>query len=189
MDPRSAKSHLRLSIAERMKRERPQDRTAESRTLCKEAVKLLPSAASDICAFSPLPDEADVTPLLAAILERGHRLFLPLFDGKKMAFHRVETLDGLAKGPLGILEPSADADELEPAALSLAFIPGRGFTRDGARIGRGNGGYDIWMKAVRAVNPAARMIGVALESQLTNDVPWEAHDEKVDAVVTARGVM
>jgi len=55
------------------------------------------------------------------------------------------------------------------------------------RLGRGNGGYDHWIEKQRDVNPDTRMIGVAFECQIVNEVPIDAHDEKMDEVITDRG--
>lgn len=189
MDPKTTKAHLRASIKERMARMRPHDLVAESRTLCKEAAALLPKQSSAIAAYVPLPDEADIRGLLETILARGHQLFLPAFDGKKLAFRRVDDLSTLVRGPLRTMDAPEEGDELEPASLALAFIPGRAFTAGGHRLGRGNGGYDKWIAGQRAANPATRFLGVALECQLVNELPMEPHDAKVDAIVTARGII
>lgn len=188
-DPRSAKAHLRASIKERMARLRPGDLAAESRTLCKEAAALLPDEPSVICAYVPLTDEADVRDLLAAALARGHRLFLPAFDGRKLVFRRVTDLASVRKGALGTGEPPEDGEDLDPGELAMAFIPGRAFDRNGGRLGRGNGGYDAWIRGHRASCPDTRMIGVALECQLVQEVPMETIDERMDALITARGLL
>jgi 5-formyltetrahydrofolate cyclo-ligase len=57
------------------------------------------------------------------------------------------------------------------------------------RLGRGNGGYDRWISAVRPINPSIQYIGVCFECQVVGDIAYEAHDEKVHRVVTSRGAL
>ncbi len=181
------KRHLRDSIAERLKKMPKRDRAAESRTLCREIAKLIPKDAAHIAVYVPLPSEADITPLLTELFAQKKRVYLPCFEKKKLVFREATSLEELSKGELNILEPPKDADELEPQDLAIALIPARAYSRSGARLGRGNGGYDIWIREQRAANPKTQFWGVALECQMVNEIPMEAHDETVDAVITARG--
>lgn len=189
MHVRDEKEHLRQAIRERIARIPEHLRHAEGRSLCRQLVRLLPAEPSGIAAFFPVKDEPDLRPLLTEILARGHRLYLPRFEDKMMVFRRIGDIMELSKGTFGIPEPPHDAELLDPADLALAFVPGRAFTKTGLRLGRGNGGFDIWIRKQRARNPATLYLGVALDCQIVNDLPFEAHDEKLDGVVTARGAL
>ncbi|MFA7682254.1 MAG: 5-formyltetrahydrofolate cyclo-ligase, partial [Candidatus Peribacteraceae bacterium] len=70
-----------------------------------------------------------------------------------------------------------------------ALIPGRAFDRDGNRLGRGNGSYDHWIREQRTANPQTKIWGIAFECQIVPIVPTEEHDERVDALITARGLI
>ncbi|MBI5155859.1 5-formyltetrahydrofolate cyclo-ligase [Candidatus Peregrinibacteria bacterium] len=181
------KKHLRDSIAERLKKMSKRDRDAESRTLCREIAKLIPHDAHVIAAYVPLPSEADITPLLTELLAQKKRVFLPCFENKKLIFREAQSLEELSKGELNIMEPPKDTAELEPANLDLALIPARAYSQKGERLGRGNGGYDIWIREQRSTNPKTQFWGIALECQILNEIPMEPHDETVDMVITARG--
>jgi 5-formyltetrahydrofolate cyclo-ligase len=181
------KKHLRDSITERLQRMTKRDRDAESRTLCREIAKLLPKDTRTIAAYVPLTSEADITPLLHECFAKKMRVYLPCFENRKLVFREATSLDALSKGALNILEPPKDAADLEPADLALALVPARAYSRSGERLGRGNGGYDIWIREQRAANPKTQFWGVAFECQIINEIPMEAHDETVDAVITARG--
>ncbi len=157
--------------------------------LGREILKLLPANPSTIVAYFPLKDEANLQPLLEELLARGWTLFLPRFERGTMVFRQAKTLADLTPGEFKIPEPPIDAPMLEPSALAYALIPARAYTLKGLRLGRGNGGYDIWIRKQRAANPHTKIWGVCLECQLVNDIPMEAHDERVDAVLTARGLM
>ncbi len=86
-----------------------------------------------------------------------------------------------------ILEPRDDAP-LSEETIDIAIIPGRAFTAKGERMGRGNGGYDIWISAQKKRSPSTLYIGVCFDCQIVQELPMETHDEIVDVVVTARGI-
>lgn len=189
MHIRDQKSHLRQAIRERLAKLPEKERLAEGRTLCRELLNILPKEPFTLCAYFPLKDEADMRPLLLALLQRGCALYLPRFEGKTFVFRKAENLQELPKGILNIPEPAEDAPLLDPLSLAYALIPARAYTPSGERLGRGNGGYDHWIRAQRAAHPKTVFIGVALECQIVREMPTEEHDERVDMVVTARGRM
>mgnify|MGYP002780717751 CR=1 FL=1 len=83
----------------------------------------------------------------------------------------------LEPGPLGLLQPSADAAEILP---DVVFVPLLGFTAEGGRLGQGGGHYDRWL----AAHPGTQAIGLAWDCQLLGSLPLEAHDRPLSAVVT-----
>jgi 5-formyltetrahydrofolate cyclo-ligase len=64
--------------------------------------------------------------------------------------------------------------------IACFVIPGVGFSRDGLRLGRGGGYYDVTLKQV----PGAARLGVGFDLQLVEALPREPHDVPLDAVVT-----
>lgn len=165
------------------------DRQAESRSLCRRVLENLPADTKTVAAYYPMRTEADITPLLEEFLKRGMSVYLPRAEGKAFTYRKMESLAALRPGVLRIPEPDADAPVLDNASLDLALIPGAAFDRDCNRLGRGNGGYDIWLETLRARNPHAQVWGIALDHQLVNEVPVQPHDRPVDAVVTPRGMI
>jgi len=189
MDLRSEKETLRASIKERLKRMSPADRERESRSLCKRVMQELPPEPGVLCVFYPMGSEADIRELFPVLLERGWKLFFPRFEGAGFAFRRAPSVASLVPGRYGLMEPMQDEEKLGIADVTVALLPGMGFAPDGSRIGRGNGGYDRWLKDLRARNPGAMVWGIALDCQMVTQIPTEAHDERVDLVITPRGVI
>ncbi len=187
MDVKKAKADLRDAITDRLRRMKPNEHAAESRSLCRRILGALPPAPVTICAFSSLNDEPDIFPLLTELLKRGDHVFLPAHEGNKLAFRQITDMKELTPGKFGILEPSLEGSK--PENIDIALIPGRAYDRQGNRLGRGNGGYDIWLRYARKEHPGMQAWGVILECQLVHDIPMEPHDERVDTVVTARGLM
>ncbi len=180
------KQALRESIKQRMSRISQKDRDAEERSLLKRIHVFLGDTPKTIAAFIPLTDEVDIRPLLTELLAKKWTLFLPRFEGGKLAFRQAETLTGLMPGQFGIPEPSLSSALLNPEQLDVVLVPGRAFTKDGKRLGRGNGGYDVWIRTQRAAHPQTKFVGIGLECQVIEHIPVEPHDEAVDTVLTAR---
>lgn len=114
--------------------------------------------------------------------ERGHPLSLPRFAHRGADMEFAEFLDpwdesNCEVGPFGLLQPGADARAVVPEIL---FVPLLGFTEKGARLGQGGGHYDRWLVA----NPGKMAIGLAWDVQCVDELPTEAHDHPLTAVVT-----
>lgn len=186
MHPIEAKKQLRSSIKLRLMRLSDKDCAAEARSLCRRILQSLPPPPANVCGYVSLKDEIDIKPLLSELLGKGYDLFLPRFEGK-LVFRKADDLEHLTPGKFDIPEPSEDSLQLDPAAAAIVLVPGRAFTKKGERMGRGNGGYDIWIREKRKVSPETQFWGVAYEHQIMNEVPMEEHDERVDRIVTARG--
>ncbi len=188
VDPRESKSQLRQAIKDRLARLSARDRSAGSRSLCRRILEALPPAPIGICAYYPLSDEADILPVFGELQKRGDIIYLPAHEAGKLVFRTMTSIEDLVPGDFGIPEPPTDAERPEPEDLDIILVPGRAYDRAGRRLGRGNGGYDIWIRKQRAENSKTQFWGIALECQIVQDIPMEAHDETVDAIVTARGL-
>jgi len=187
MHPSEQKAQLRASIQERLRQVGTKERAAESRTLCRTLTQLIPSHIRRIGAFFPLASEADLRPLIEERLAAGNEVYLPRFNGRNMTFHRIESLARLAPGPFGIPEPAETAPLLDPSAEILLLVPGLAFDAQGNRLGRGNGAFDAWIAGDRARLRPARYWGTCLDCQVVHEIPTEPHDQRMDAVITARG--
>jgi 5-formyltetrahydrofolate cyclo-ligase len=188
MDVKAKKLELRDAIKQRLERMTEHAQDAEDRSTCRRILEVLPLAPATIAAFYPLADEVDIRPLLKEMEQSGYRVFLPCVHQGKLAFRKMTPREDMKKGAFGVMEPPDDAELLDGTTLDVALIPGRAFDEHGNRLGRGNGGYDVWIRAQRTLNPKTRMLGVAYSCQIAHEVPMEEHDEKVDGVLTARGL-
>ncbi len=63
-------------------------------------------------------------------------------------------------------------------------MPGLAFDRQGNRLGYGKGCYDKLLKNLTAVR-----IGICFEAQLVESVPSNKNDQKMDFVITAKGIV
>lgn len=169
------KASIRQQICRAFKEFGPAMRLQESRQLCGRLL-LHPrfAAARTLGIFLPLPDEPDLSPLYAQF---PGQLALPFPADEGWRFHHVTDLTPTTTGPFGLMLPSpGPAVEWTPADLIL--VPGRAFSAQGQRIGRGAGIYDRLL----ASSPAWTL-GIAFSIQLFPALPQECHDAILNEVI------
>lgn len=182
-----AKAELRQAIKERLARMSENDRRVESQIIVRELRKLLPQSPSTIAVYIPYADEPNIRPLITELLEQKNMICLPKAEMHRMTMHRIRSLDDIRKNSTtSIIEP-ADLSPFDEQTIDVVLVPGRAFTRRGIRLGRGNGGYDRWMHEQRIRNLKTRYLGVCFDCQIVQEMPTEAHDERVDTVISATG--
>jgi len=135
-----------------------------------------------VAGYSAVGDEIDPRPLMESLTQRGHRLCLPCTtpDGEALSFRAYGLKDMLRIGPWSIPEPMPDAPLVVPDVL---LVPLLGFDREGYRLGQGGGYYDRTLAALRKQGDCLS-VGLAYAAQEVEVLPVEAHDAKLDAVVT-----
>ncbi|HEX8910501.1 MAG TPA: 5-formyltetrahydrofolate cyclo-ligase, partial [Anaeromyxobacteraceae bacterium] len=117
--------------------------------------------------------------------------------GKRLAYPRVVrgeqalrfarcAADALVAGDHRTLEPPFGSEPIAPDEIELALVPGVAFDAACRRLGRGRGHYDATLTALA---PGALRVGLAFELQIVPEVPAEAHDVALDAVVTEDRVL
>lgn len=189
MHPSQEKTRLREYIKERLSLYPAHKRASESLSLSRRILEALPDPPVTICGYVPLKDEADIRMALSEIIKRGDHLYLPRFQNAILTFGIVTDVKHLKSGALHIPEPPLSAQAPDMEKLQIVLTPGRAFDKNGNRIGRGNGGYDVWIEKQRKINQDTKYWGIALECQVVEDIPVEPHDQKLDAIVTARGLI
>jgi 5-formyltetrahydrofolate cyclo-ligase len=161
----------------------PAARAAFSRRLAEDGVRLARLWRPEVVSvFYPIRDEPDTLLLLTALADEGFATALPVVVGRGAAlvFRRWRPGESTRAGAMSIREPVEDAPIVEP---DLLFVPLACFDRRGHRIGYGAGYYDRTLTNLRAMKPV-HAIGVAYGICEVAAVPYEAHDQTLDAVVT-----
>jgi 5-formyltetrahydrofolate cyclo-ligase len=140
-----------------------------------------------VSGFMPLKSEINPLPLMKKLAAAGARLALPAIAGRgKPLITRAYAFgDDLARGQWGIREPKPQAPEVAPDIL---IVPLAAFDRAGNRIGYGAGYYDMTLAALRAKKKIAA-VGIAFAAQEIDRVPVTPRDERLDLVLTERGVI
>lgn len=186
-DVAEEKRALRVKAADRGRRAHAEDFTGRlSQQMRDHALAGLPIAAGAVVGgYWPRSNEIDVRPLLTALHERGHAIGLPhVRRGQPMSFHRWRPNDRLVPGVFGIEMPDFHAPEVVPDVLLLPLLA---FDRHGNRLGYGGGYNDRTIAALRARKPLL-CVGIAYAAQEFDTVPHDALDQRLDWVVTEKGV-
>jgi 5-formyltetrahydrofolate cyclo-ligase len=141
---------------------------------------------SVVGAYVAMEGEADPHLLLKALAGSDRTFAFPRVAAKKqpLHFHHLPSGREFVKSAFGVPEPAEDWPRAHPDIL---LVPMLAFDRDGYRLGYGGGFYDMTLGALRAAGPL-RAIGVAFAGQEVEALPREPHDERLDAVVTEKGV-
>ena len=141
-----------------------------------------------LAAFYPMKGEPDILPFLSGWISSRRKLLFPRFDksSKSYGMACVDKLsDGFSPGKFGIPEPGGqfpDADTGLKKSVSW-LVPGLVFDRKGNRIGHGCGVFDLLLSDAEGLK-----IGICFEKQITDSVPVEKSDVKMDFIVTETGV-
>lgn len=183
-DPRADKSELRRRLR-RLRRElSPQVRSAAAERVAASILERLRRERwRRIAAYAAVASELDLSPLFARLPD-DIELHLPAIADGAMHFRRWRSGDPLVPGHHGIAQPADGAAVVDPARLDGVFLPLLGFDRRGNRLGSGAGYYDRSFALRLNQPPPPRLIGVAFALQGIAELPCEAWDVPLDAIVT-----
>ncbi len=188
MEPDWTKQAVRAVMLDRRRAQSRLARAWRSRAIARRVRDLSAwRAARVVFLYAPIRGEVDPASLARDAWARGLTVAYPRVAGPGwLAFHRVGVPAALAPGVMGIPEPRADEATLIPvAAADVILVPGVAFSLSGDRLGWGGGYYD----ALLAARPGAAIaVGLAYAFQIVSGLPREAHDRRVDALVTERGL-
>ncbi len=132
--------------------------------------------------------EVPTVPLFEALRRLGRQVVFPrvVAGSRVLVFHQIDALDQLEpRGKLQLLTPADAAPLVSLDAISLALVPGVAFGRDGSRLGRGGGYYD----ATLPLMTHAKRVGLAFECCVTESLPTEPTDQRVELIVTEARVL
>lgn len=164
-------------------------KAAADRAICARLFALPEwQAAHTVFLYVSFRSEVDTHVLLAAALESGRRVLVPrvVRPVREIEACEVHSLQDLAPGTWGILEPAHPRRVAHPQEVDLVVVPGLAFDAQGGRIGYGGGFYDRYLKRVR---PDCVRVGLAYEVQLVPKVPCGPKDARVHLVVTEARVI
>lgn len=183
MTDSDAKAVLRLAMRDRRRAlavERP-DAALHAAAIWREAGGPTPVTAG---VYLPLGAELDALPLAAVLQAQGVRLALPVVADARspLVFRRWSPGDAMTTDALGIAAPPVEAEVCTP---DLVVAPLLAFDRQGRRLGQGGGYYDRTLEALRR-GGRVYALGLAYSEQEVDSLQEEAHDQRLDAVLSDR---
>ena len=176
------KRELRGRVRERLAALSPEELVRSDEALF-ERFLALPQVeeAQTIFAFWGIPGkEPDTARLIGELVRRGKTVGLPrMLPEHRMEVRRYDPDRPLVKVSFGISEPGEDCPLLQREEIGLVLVPAVCYDRRGYRLGFGGGYYDRWLEGFSGAT-----VGLCREAALQEAVPIEAHDAKVDILLT-----
>lgn len=148
--------------------------------------------ADTILSYMALQDEVNV---FTEKISLEKKVFIPKVNLNDLTieFYEYKNQNNITKGAYNISEPDNINDSeifninhSEKYGKVLILVPGRSFTTDGKRLGRGKGFYDKYLeKVLKSFNRNNITIaGVCFKPQIEKDLPADNYDIKMDMIFT-----
>lgn len=174
------KQDIRHRIREIINSTRAQMLDSLSDSVCLKILNRVKSEGKDrmtILLYWSLPDEVRTPQLIDSLHKMGHRILLPVVNGDTLLLREYRNISDMTVGQFEIQEPIG-GEFTDYDKIDLAFIPGRAFTTDGARLGRGKGYYDRLLTKI-----GCPLIGVCFPFQIVEKIPMDTHDIMMNEVI------
>lgn len=174
------KAELRKKIKDRIMQMSAEQRDAASAGICLEIIGSTEwKEAESVWLYAALPDEVDLRVLFEDAERCGKKILLPVVESDALTIKFYDPQHIVSNGRYNINEPSSHCSSLSNLdEIDLAIIPGRAFTRDGLRMGRGKGYYDRTLTSIRCPK-----WGVAFNCQIVEELPTDPWDIRLDRVI------
>ncbi len=145
---------------------------------------LRPLAPQTLAFCAPVRGEFDARPLASRLIGLGWHAAMPVVTAvdAPMHFHAWTPASVMGTDRYGIPIP-ADGAAVIP---DIVLLPLLAFDAQGFRLGYGGGYFD---RTLAAMVPRPRVIGVGFELARVPDIRPQAHDVRLDAIVTEAGLL
>lgn len=135
-----------------------------------------------VSAFLAMPGEVDIRGLFEQL--PGWRWVLPRVEPDKTMNFRDRDV-AREVHPFGMEQPADEGPIVPVHQIDMFLTPGLAFDLHGGRLGNGAGFYDRVLAARRT---DALVVGVTVDDRVLEEVPMEAHDQRVGWVAAETGV-
>ena len=124
--------------------------------------------------------EPETEILVRTLTARGKRVGLPrMLPERGMEVRLFQPEVSMVQASFGIWEPPESAPLLKREEIQVALVPAVCYDRDRYRLGFGGGYYDRWLAGFSGFT-----VGLCRECVLQAQMPREAHDQRVDLLLT-----
>lgn len=177
------KKQIRNKILLKLRTQKEEQRSRKSRIIQK---KLFSSRmfrkAKTVMFYISFDGEVKTEDMIREAKILGKKVVAPVCKrNKTMKACLVDGESGLRKGPYGILEPASNK-RVNLKNLDLVVVPGLAFDHKGARLGRGEGYYDRFLKKL---HPKTASCGLAFDFQILPSIPTTKMDVGLNRVIFA----
>ena len=178
MDELAAKDEVRAAIRALRLRDSPELTVARNARVLE-----LPevAAANSVALYVSISDEPSTGTLRESLSYRDVEVLLPILrEDNGLDWGRDR--GALEVGRHGLLHPSGPVIDLADA--DVVIVPAVAVDAMGRRLGRGGGSYDRALAHYRSARPDGLVVALTFDGALVEELPPEAHDQAVDALVT-----
>lgn len=144
-----------------------------------------------IAVFLSQDGELGTEQLIHRLWQRQHQVYLPVLQtlrGRHMAFAPYHPHSEMTQNQYGIPEPLVTQQQhLTGQQMDLVIMPLTCFDTQGNRIGMGGGFYDRTFQFKQLFShQRPKLIGWAHECQKVTDIPSQAWDVAMDALISEK---
>jgi 5-formyltetrahydrofolate cyclo-ligase len=181
------KAQIRKRLLSRRQQISSNERAVACGYLCDKLLTITLPEASAIAGYSAINGEVDIAQALNHYYTRNHPVFLPVVAKPEtiLQFLKWSPESAMRTGAYGIAEPLGG----EVGVPDVIWVPLVAFDRTGHRLGYGAGYYDMTVAHLRKGNPKLLAIGIGYAFQEVDKLPAEAHDAKLDMIVTEKEII
>jgi 5-formyltetrahydrofolate cyclo-ligase len=181
------KAGLRRKMLESRKALSAEDYMGKSLIIQQRLISTEEYSHSEVLAlYSSIKKEVDTHQVIEMSLRSGKKVILPAVSDGRLLFRELKEISDLHKGKYGILEPPATSKVFAPDLADLIVLPGIAFDLKGHRVGYGKGYYD---KSLHHLEGQGKLVAVCYDFQLVEEIAGEAHDVKVDMIITEKRIV
>ena len=180
---RHEKEILRSKFRNILKHQSVAERQAKSRVIS-DLIFDLPAyrKAKAIMLYVALDEEVDMHSILQRAFRDKKHVLLPVVvaETDELICAELFSPERMKPGKYGIMEPEHWSSPFPTRELDMVLVPGLAFDKKNYRLGRGKGYYDRFLAKLHS---KVSTVGLAFDVQLTDLLPVEPHDVKMDLVV------
>ncbi len=151
--------------------------------LCTVVDRFLAQRSGWVVAYSALPGEPNLGPLLADAASARFALTRTPDTGMDLTVHPASGV--LERHRYGFDQPVAESEVVADEEIAVVLVPGLAFDRHGNRLGHGAGYYDRFLARL---GPDVAIVGVS-DGFIVDRIPSEPHDVAMTHLATDAGVM
>lgn len=186
MNIKQQKNQKRQQVKEIQERLHKMSMEQTDHAICSNICTLAAYQSADtVFCFVGTALEINTVPLLERVLQDHKRLVVPKCVEKGVMYgYEIRSFQDLEAGSYGIQEPKAHCKQVPKEEIDFAVVPCLACDREGNRLGHGGGYYDRYLE-----NTSMETAVICREALLMSFIPKEAHDRKMDWVVTEHEVI
>ena len=178
------KGSLRKHFLKLLKEQNKEERLRKSRLIAEQFWELPAiQKARSILFYASMPGEVDTLLMIEKAIFKGKRVSLPIVEHhqRELIPTLISSMEDVHKGTYGNAEPHFDPDKaLALKDIDAVIVPGLAFDRQNNRLGRGAGYYDRFLSTLPK---NVTTVGLAFDFQLTDCLPSEAHDMRLQQII------